>query len=194
MKNNVRGVKNSSNLNGSYNGVSLAADKKKLYLMVGVVAAILGLIIILFVSLQGPLAGKAYGAGIAVTQLNECTTITAPGIYEVRDISLAGADLNSRTFGGRACIYVTADDVTVSCLGVISGLGFDINNLNAGPVITAIEVNNVQTEDNGGVKITGCEISDFVNGIIIRDSVGSQSGIIIEENILSNVFTGINLV
>ena len=135
MKNNVRGVNNSSNLNGSSN---ISVDKTKLWLMVGAAAAILGLIIILFVSLQGPLAGKAYGAGSAERTLTECTTIDQPGVYTVEDISLTGTDLTGRTFGGRACIYVTADDVTVSCRGAITGPGFDIINFNSGPLITAI--------------------------------------------------------
>jgi len=172
------------------------AQKKVIFGVIGGIVLV-GLIILLFNALQGPLAGKAYGQGFPTTQISQCATITSPGVYEVRDID--SADFLAREQDDRACIVITSDDVTVRCTDPdLVGPGFDVNNFGGTLIQTAIEVRNVNRGLDlsnpqitvEGVKIEGCEISRFINGLIIRDS----QGVVVDGNTFGNVFTGINLV
>src|SRR3989338_1521778 len=63
-------------------------QKKVIFGVIGGIVLV-GLVILLFNALQGPLAGRAYGQGFPTTQISQCATITSPGVYEVRDIDSA---------------------------------------------------------------------------------------------------------
>jgi hypothetical protein len=183
MKNSNILNKNDKSANVKNNNVKPPMDKKKILFVTGGVIVLVALIVILFVSLKGPLAGKAIGDTFT---MNGCAVINEAGVYTIDMIS----DFSGAVDGN--CITVESEAVTVECSQPFIGPGSDVNNLP--DVITAIRVRNVQTVGDGDVLISGCEISNFLNGIIIEGSSGAESPIIVTENNLNNVFTGINVV
>jgi hypothetical protein len=183
-------MKTSVKKNGKVVGVQI--DKRKIVFIVGGVAVALALMIFLFASLKGPLVGKVYGTDGVVQTLTRCGPITQAGIY-----TIDGDNFNFASFSERTCISVGIDNVLITCNGNFVGPG-NQNDFDASPTQVAIGINNVRTGVGGGVRVQGCSISDFINGVVVTDSVASAGtpstrSIIIDGNTFSNVFSGVNI-